>query len=154
MNPKVKAFESKIQKNMVWFQLVENTTRELYQVCTPFMFDNGDQISIYLTQDDDGWYLTDEGWVLWECNIDYDKEYFEESNRSMIIKLCNWNGVDYKTSYYDKNNTYHSSELIKRVPEIETSEEIKGLVNPICEYLSVILSIIQRKRQMRWESRS
>ena len=156
MNPKIKTFQSKLQANMVQFQKVESVNHEIYKVLIPFTYDNGDQISIYLIHDEkDGWHFTDEGLTLWEMNLRWGSDlYFEKKNKNMIIKLCGWNGVAYKVAHTDKNSRIFDSQLIKYLPEIESGEDIIGLVNPLCEYLHVILSLIQRERQMRWDAQS
>jgi hypothetical protein len=54
-----------------------------YIVFTPFMFDDGDHLSILLKQDNGQWYLSDEGHTF--MHVNYDEINIEKGTRSKII---------------------------------------------------------------------
>jgi len=54
-----------------------------YMVFTPFMFDDGDHLSILLKKENDHWYLTDEGHTF--MHVSYDEIDVERTTRSKII---------------------------------------------------------------------
>jgi hypothetical protein len=54
-----------------------------YIVFTPFMFDDGDHLSILLKRENDKWYLSDEGHTF--MHVSYDEIDIERGTRSKII---------------------------------------------------------------------
>ena len=54
-----------------------------YMVFTPFMFDDGDHLSILLKRKNDHWYLSDEGHTF--MHVSYDEIDIERGTRSKII---------------------------------------------------------------------
>ncbi len=54
-----------------------------YIVFTPFMFDDGDHLPILLKQENDQWYLTDEGHTF--MHVSYDEIEIEKGTRARII---------------------------------------------------------------------
>jgi len=54
-----------------------------YIAFTPFMFDDGDHLSILLKKENDRWYLTDEGHTF--MHISYDEIDFERGTRRKVI---------------------------------------------------------------------
>ena len=56
-----------------------------YRVFTPFMFDDGDHLSIVLKKDGDGWALSDEGNTYMRLTCDMDEQRLREGERQAII---------------------------------------------------------------------
>ena len=58
---------------------------ERFRVFTPFIFDDGDHLSIVLKKDGDGWMLSDEGNTYMRLTFDMDEQYLREGKRHAII---------------------------------------------------------------------
>ena len=58
---------------------------ERCRVFTPFMFDDGDHLSIVLKKDGDGWILSDEGNSYMRLTYDMDEQDLYEGKRHAII---------------------------------------------------------------------
>ena len=58
---------------------------ERFRVFTPFMFDDGDHLSIVLKKDGDGWILSDEGNTHMRLTFDIDEQDLREGKRHAII---------------------------------------------------------------------
>ena len=58
---------------------------ERRRVFTPFMFDDGDHLSIVLKKDGDGWILSDEGNTYMRLAFDIDEQSLREGKRHAII---------------------------------------------------------------------
>ena len=56
-----------------------------YRVFTPFMFDDGDHLSIVLKKDGDSWMLSDEGNTYMRLTFDVDEQSLREGKRQSII---------------------------------------------------------------------
>ena len=56
-----------------------------FRVFTPFMFDDGDHLSIVLKRDGDGWMLSDEGNTYMRLTYDIDEQDLYEGRRQTII---------------------------------------------------------------------
>ena len=58
---------------------------ERCRVFTPFMFDDGDHLSIVLKKDGDGWMLSDEGNTYMRLTYDMDEQSLREGKPNAII---------------------------------------------------------------------
>ena len=58
---------------------------ERFRVFTPFMFDDGDHLSIVLKKDGAGWMLSDEGNTYMRLTFDIDEQSLREGKRHAII---------------------------------------------------------------------
>ena len=58
---------------------------ERYRVFAPFMFDDGDHLSIVLKKDGAGWALSDEGNTYMRLTFDMDEQSLREGQRHAII---------------------------------------------------------------------
>ena len=58
---------------------------ERFRVFTPFMFDDGDHLSIVLKKDGDGWILSDEGNTYMRLTYDMYEQDLYEGKRHAII---------------------------------------------------------------------
>ena len=58
---------------------------ERRRVFTPFMFDDGDHLSIVLKKDGDGWMLSDEGNTYMRLTFDIDEQDLREGKPRTII---------------------------------------------------------------------
>ena len=58
---------------------------ERFRVFTPFMFDDGDHLSIVMKKDGDGWMLSDEGNTYMRLTYDMDEQDLREGKRHAII---------------------------------------------------------------------
>jgi hypothetical protein len=56
-----------------------------YRVFTPFMFEDGDHLSIILKKENGNWILTDEGHTYMHLTYDLDEKDFQKGNRQKII---------------------------------------------------------------------
>ena len=56
-----------------------------YRVFAPFMFDDGDHLSIVLKKDGAGWALSDEGNTYMRLTFDMDEQSLREGQRHAII---------------------------------------------------------------------
>lgn len=72
-------FKEKICNEIRLMQEGKNRLR----VFTPFMFDDGDHLCILLKQEDDNWYLTDEGHTF--MHLSYDEIEISKGTRKTII---------------------------------------------------------------------
>jgi Domain of unknown function DUF1828 len=61
-----------------------------YQVFTPFLFDDGDHLSIVLKRTNSGWVLSDEGHTYMHLTYDLDEKELQRGTRQKIITnaLC------------------------------------------------------------------
>lgn len=142
----VQRLQKKLRAKMLDIRKIEGSN--VYTVEVPYYFDNGDAIRIYLKEYPDGWYLTDEGWTLWEINTRWaTPEFFEQQNQLMIETICNIYNVKYKRGYHKKDGTYISAELRIECPKDLT--DLPRLLNPVSEFTAVIMSLIQQQRHMR-----
>ena len=148
MDDKIISIERQLQTAMISIKKVSLTN--VYKVETPYTFDNGDQITIYLKHNEEyGYHLTDEGWTLWEFNNAYaESEYFEKKNETLITTLCEWYNVIYKRSYQTKDNRYIQAQLIKPIP----NHPIDKFDNPLANLTTVILRLNQQAQTERWQN--
>ena len=58
---------------------------ERFRVFTPFIFDDGDHLSIVLKKDGEGWILSDEGNTYMRLTFDIDEQDLREGKRRAII---------------------------------------------------------------------
>ena len=58
---------------------------ERFRVFAPFMFDDGDHLSIVLKKDGNGWILSDEGNTNMRLTFDIDEQSLREGQRHAII---------------------------------------------------------------------
>ncbi len=56
-----------------------------YRVFTPFLFDDGDHLSIVLRQENGGWVLSDEGHTFMRLTYDLDAKDLQRGTRQKII---------------------------------------------------------------------
>jgi hypothetical protein len=56
-----------------------------YQVHTPFVFDDGDELGIVLRRDNDHWALSDEGSTFWHLTYALDERDLQQGTRAKII---------------------------------------------------------------------
>jgi hypothetical protein len=56
-----------------------------YRVFTPFMFDDGDHLSIVLKQDEGSWMLSDEGHTLMHLSYEMDEKQLQAPTRQKVI---------------------------------------------------------------------
>lgn len=56
-----------------------------YRVFTPFLFDDGDHLSIVMKREHDRWYLSDEGHTYMRMTYDIDEKDFQQGTRQKII---------------------------------------------------------------------
>lgn len=57
-----------------------------YQVHTPFVFDDGDELGIVLTKQDGRWTLSDEGSTFWHLTYALDERDLQQGTRAKIIE--------------------------------------------------------------------
>lgn len=82
LNPKIlESFMSKVCSNIELFE--EGLDR--YRVLTPFTFDDGDEFSIVLKKNGNGWILSDEGHTFMHLSYEMDINTLEKGNRANII---------------------------------------------------------------------
>jgi hypothetical protein len=74
-------FQKEISSNISLYQ--EGTNR--FKVFTPFQFEDGDFFSIVLKNENDKWYLTDEGHTLMHLSYELDIDSIEKGTRSQIL---------------------------------------------------------------------
>jgi len=58
---------------------------ELFRVFTPFMFEDGDHLSIVLKRDNGNWILSDEGHTFMHLTYDIDEKDLRQGTRQKII---------------------------------------------------------------------
>lgn len=56
-----------------------------YRVFTPFMFEDGDHLTVVLKHEGDGWLLSDEGHTFMHLTYDLEERSFQEGTRAKII---------------------------------------------------------------------
>ncbi len=56
-----------------------------YRVFTPFMFDDGDHLSVVLKQDNGSWILSDEGHTMMHLTYDIDEKQLQQGTRNKVI---------------------------------------------------------------------
>lgn len=145
-------FEQILRPKMVKVDQCGDTN--VFRISTPYYFDNGDQIRIYLHHNEEhGWHLTDEGWTLWELNSGWADNYFERENETLINYLCNMHNVIYQEAYRDASHSYHSALLIKKCPDIIKTITPNLFNNPLADYITTVTSLIHQARHMRWQER-
>ncbi len=60
-------------------------TEKSFRVSTPFQFDDGDNLSIILKQENDGWVLSDEGHTYFHLTYDLDEDELQKEPRKSVI---------------------------------------------------------------------
>ena len=72
-----------------------------YRVITPFLFDDGDNLSIVLKNQNEKWLLTDEGHTLMHLSYDIDDRELRKGTRAKII-----NNVLKRFGVEDQNGSF------------------------------------------------
>lgn len=56
-----------------------------YRVFTPFMFDDGDHLSVVLKRDNGSWCLSDEGYTMMHLTYEIDEKSLQQGTRQKVI---------------------------------------------------------------------
>jgi hypothetical protein len=74
-------FQKKVSSDIALYQ--EGTNR--FKIFTPFQFEDGDFFSIVMKNENDKWFLTDEGHTLMHLSYEIDIESIEKGSRAQIL---------------------------------------------------------------------
>lgn len=107
---------------------------ERYRVFTPFMFDDGDHLSIVLKKDGAGWMLSDEGNTYMRLTCDMDEHDLREGERHVIISNA--------LSLFDVED--RDGELVLGVPDGMYGDALFSFVQAILKIADV--SYLSRER--------
>jgi hypothetical protein len=98
-----------------------------YQVHTPFVFDDGDELGIVLTKDNDHWTLSDEGATFWHLTYALDERDLQQGTRAKIIESV-------LTAFSVENN---DGELRLAIPDDRYGDALYSFVQAILKITDV-----------------
>ena len=80
---KINSIESDFRKKVCDQLHLEKEGKDRFHVFTPFLFDDGDHLTILLKRENEGWFFSDEGHTFMQ--LTYNNEDFHHGKRGEII---------------------------------------------------------------------
>lgn len=112
----------------------EGTKR--HRVLTPFRFSDGDHLSILLKQQDNGWFLTDEGHTYLHLTYDIDENDLRRGGRQQIVTNV--------LSAFEVDEV--NGELIKAIPDEQYGDALYSFIQALLKITDVTFLTRERVR--------
>ncbi len=132
-----KEFREKISSEISLMQ--EGVNR--YRIFSPFMFDDGDHLSLILKNEKNKWYFTDEGHTLMHLTYEVDFKSLQKGSRQKIIS-------NVLSSY---NITDRDGELISEVEDNQFADKFYSYIQGLIKITDVSYLSRERVRSTFWE---
>jgi len=112
-----------------------------YRIFSPFMFDDGDHLSLVLKNDQHKWYFTDEGHTLMHLSYEVDYKALQRGNRQKIITnvLSSFNISD------------RDGELVSEIEGNQFADNFYSYVQGLIKITDVSYLDRERVRSTFWE---